>query len=442
MHGCHRCRAIPGKRKPVTAVQLKRFKLSLEIAIRFLVSKSRGNSLSFITFVSIIGVCVGVLALLLVTSVVNGFEHELTRVISGTQGDVMFYTRSTPIRDRTELERKIREFTPHLKAISASFVSEVMFNGPEGVAGGALEGVDLNTWGDVISVNDRLVPGGALPQDENEIVLGSALAERLGVARDDSVRVILPFSDAEGEGGYGSPRVRDFKIVGIVHLGMYDYDSKYAYAPLASVQSLVLNTDAAEGSDATPKDWITSFRIKLTDGADSVKEASELGRHFGFPYRVRDWSQLNKNLLYAITLEKTVISILLTIIMIVAAFNVVSALLMMVYEKEEEIAILRVMGVRKRDQFILFSWIGSFFGLMGTLAGLGMAVIGVAVLRKTHLIQLPAEIYHLEYLPVVIRWTEWGAIALMALVICFLATVGPALRIARRSPVEALKWSM
>ena len=159
---------------------LQRFKLSLAIAMRFLLARSHNkrNFLSFITFISILGVCVGVLALLVVTSVVNGFENELTRVISGTQGDVLLYTRGSPIRDRREMERKIREFTPHLKAVTGSFVSEVMFNGPSGVAGGALEGVDLSTWGEVVSIESRLVPGGALPQDESDIILG----ERIGGA--------------------------------------------------------------------------------------------------------------------------------------------------------------------------------------------------------------------------------------------------------------------
>jgi lipoprotein-releasing system permease protein len=416
---------------------LKRFRLSLEIAFRFLASKPRGNFLSFITFVSIAGVSVGVLALLVVTSVVNGFESELTKVMSGTQGDVLFYSRGSPIRDRDQLERKVREFTPQLKSISGSFVSEVMFNGPNGVAGGALEGVELSTWGSVVSVEERLTPGSALPKEENEVVLGSALAERLGVATGDSVRIVLPFTGSDDEGGYGSPRVRDFKVVGLVHLGMYDYDSKYAYAPLPSVQKLVFGEDGV----SEKKDWITSFRIKLNDGVNAQKAAAELSQHFGFPYRVRDWSALNKNLLYAIELEKAVITILLTAIMIVAAFNVISALLMMVYEKEEEIAILRVMGVRQRDHFILFSWIGSFIGVLGTVAGVVFGLIAVIILRKTQFIHLPAEIYHLEYLPVVIRFTEWCAIGLMAFIICFLATVGPAAKIARRSPVEALKWT-
>ena len=413
---------------------MNRFKLSLEIATRFLLSKSRGNFLSFIAGVSIVGVCVGVLALLVVTSVVNGFESELTRVIDGTQGDVLFYSRGSPIRDKVDLERKIKEFAPSITAITSSFVSEVMFNGPNGAAGGALEGVDLRTWGSVISVEDRLEPGSALPANEGEIILGSALAEKLGVKVEDAVRVVIPFSGNEEEesSGFGSPRVQDFRIVGIVHLGMYDYDSKYAYAPLASVQKLVFNEE---------KDYITSFRMKIKDLDKAAAVAAELSQHFGFPYRIRDWSQLNKNLFHAIKLEKAVISVLLTAIMIVAAFNVISAILMMVYEKEKEIAILRVLGVRRRDQFYLFSYVGSFFGLVGTLLGVICGLICIFILRETHFIHLPAEVYHLEYLPVVIRWTEWAAISLMAFVICFLATVGPAAKIAQRSPVEGLRWT-
>lgn len=274
-----------------------RLKLSLEIAIRFLLSKSRGNFLSFITIISIIGVSVGVLALLVVTSVVNGFENELSRVITGTQGEVLFYTRASPIRDRGALEKKIREFAPGIEAMTGSFVSEVMFHGPDGVGGGVLEGVDLASWSSVLSVGNRLSEGGALPVNDGEILLGSALAEKLGVKVGEAIRVIIPFSSMEEDEdqGFGAPRVQDFKLVGIVHLGMYDYDSKYAYAPLSSVQRLVYGEDL---------DFITSFRIKLKNPAAAQAVGAELSQHFGFPYRVRDWSQLNRNLLYAIKLEK------------------------------------------------------------------------------------------------------------------------------------------
>ncbi len=409
-------------------------KLSLEIAIRFLLSKSRGNFLSFITIISIIGVSVGVLALLVVTSVVNGFENELSRVITGTQGEVLFYTRASPIRDRGALEKKIREFAPGIEAMTGSFVSEVMFHGPDGVGGGVLEGVDLASWSSVLSVGNRLSEGGALPVNDGEILLGSALAEKLGVKVGEAIRVIIPFSSMEEDEdqGFGAPRVQDFKLVGIVHLGMYDYDSKYAYAPLSSVQRLVYGEDL---------DFITSFRIKLKNPAAAQAVGAELSQHFGFPYRVRDWSQLNRNLLYAIKLEKAVIAVLLTAIMIVAAFNVISALLMMVYEKEKEISILRVLGVRRRDHFILFAMIGSALGLAGTVVGVILGFFSTLLLRSNRFIELPAEVYHLEYLPVIIRWTEWCAIGLMAFVICFLATVGPAARIARRNPVEGLRWT-
>ena len=414
---------------------------ALKIALRFLTSKKIDGDaphtqfLSFVTLVSVIGVCVGVLALLVVTSVVNGFEKELTQIIAGTQGDVIFYSRGSPIRDHESLERKVREFTPNFQAITGSYVSEVMFHGPNGVAGGLIEGVEPKTWGEVTSVEQRIQKGGAFPMEEGQIAIGDDLAEKLGVKVGDAIRVILPFSGIEGESGFGSPRVQDFQVTGLLHLGMYDYDSKYAYALLPSVQRLVF------GDAANEKDLITSFRLKLTDSKLAQQSAVELSKHFGFPYRVKDWGQLNKNLLYAIQLEKGVITALLTAIMIVAAFNVISALLMLVYEKEKEIAILRVLGMRIRDQFILFSWVGSFFGFMGTLAGVIMGLVCVFILSKTHLIHLPAEIYHLEYLPVVIHFTEWCAIALMAFVICFIATVVPAARIARRSPVEGLKWT-
>ncbi len=414
---------------------------AIKIALRFLTSKksaddtSHTHFLSFVTLVSIIGVCVGVLALLVVTSVVNGFQNELTQIIAGTQGDVIFYSRGNPIRDRDQVERKLREFTPHFQAITGSFVSEVMFHGPNGVAGGVVEGVEPQTWGDVTSVDRRLDPGGTFPVEEGQIAIGDALAEKLGVKVGDAIRVILPFSGMEGESGFGSPRVQDFQITGLLHLGMHDYDSKYAYALLPSVQRLVF------GDEAPQKNFLTSFRMKLTDSKFAPESAFELSKHFGFPYKVKDWTQINKNLLYAIQVEKAVIALLLTAIMIVAAFNIISALLMLVYEKEKEITILRVLGMTKRDQFILFSWVSSFFGLIGTLMGVVLGLICVFLLRETHLIRLPAEIYHLEYLPVVIRFTEWCAIALMAFVICFLATVFPAAKIARRSPVEGLKWT-
>ncbi len=395
---------------------------------------------------SIVGICVGVLALLLVTSVINGYEKELTGVIAGTQGDVIFYTRGSPIRDPIPLKAKIRQLTGDIEQITPSVVSQVMFSGPEGVAGGMMEGVDLDSWSDVVSIQYKMTKGSGPLTEDNDLFLGSALAERLGVALNDQVRVTLPFTGTDDEGGYGSPRVQDFKVAGIVHFGMYEYDSKYSYAKLKAVQKFVFGPPAAgtenlENESSDSKNWITTLRMKVHPDVTGKQVALQLIPHFGFPYKILDWSQLNKNLLYAIQLEKVVIAVLLTAIMIVAAFNVISALLLMVYEKEKEIAILRVLGSRKRDQFYLFAFLGSFFGIAGTGSGVILGFIAAQVMSRVRWIDLPADIYHLEYLPVVIRWTEWCGIALMAFLICFLATVGPALQVSRRSPVDGLRWS-
>lgn len=408
-----------------------RISLSIQIALRFLRSKSRGHFLSLVTFVSVLGVCIGVLALLLVTSVINGYEKELTSIISGTQGDVILFSRGSPVRDPENLELKLRQVSPELESGTASLVSQAMFSAGSGVAGGVLEGVDLERWGSVISIQERIKPGGALLRSGNEIMLGSSLAERIGAEVGGTIRVTLPFTGTDDEGGYGSPRVQDFTVTAILHFGMHDYDSKYAFAPLAPTQEFVFG-------DST-KHWINTLRFRVKKNTEPYEVAQKLSPHFGFPYRVIDWSQLNKNLLYAVRLEKAVIAVLLTAIMIVAAFNIVSALLLLVYEKEREISILRVLGSRRMDQFWMFSFVGSFFGLIGTFLATGLGFVLVQILKRVKWISLPADIYHLEYLPIVIRWTEWCAIGAMAFLICFLATTGPALQLSKRSPLEGLR---
>ncbi len=410
---------------------MNRFRLIFSIAVRFIQPRSHGNLLSFVSFVSIIGVSIGVLAMLLVTSVINGFEQELENVVSGTQGQVMVFTRGSPIRNEDEIQKKILEAAPEIQHLTATLVSEVMLTGPKGSVGAALEGVEIESFSRVTRVLSMLREG-VFPQASDELVLGSALADRLGVRVGDWVRVVLPFVSGAEQAGYGTPQVQDFKLSGIVHLGMHEYDTKYGYLDRQSLQNFVFGEN---------RPWISAFRAKLKNDADPIQVAARLSEQFSFPYRVRDWSQLNRNLLHAIKLEKAVIAVLLTAILIVAAFNVISALLMMVHGKEKEISILRVIGANQRDQFFLFSLIGSFFGVAGVFSGLVLALIFVWVLGYTQLISLPPEVYHLEFLPVVIRYGEWGLITGLAFVICFLATLGPAARIAARSPVEGLKWS-
>jgi lipoprotein-releasing system permease protein len=394
------------------------------LAKRFLFSRSSDGFLSFIAWVSVLGVALGVMALTIVTSVINGFEGELTRVITGMNGDLLLYSRGDPLRDPGQVEDEIRKVLPEVKAISRSFVTELMVSSAKGVSGAVLQGIESETIGLVTDIPKCLISG-RLPVIDGEIALGSAIADKLGVTEDSEIRLIAPFS-----GGLdSSPKVLKVRVVGIVRMGMYEYDSKFIFMSLESTQNYL-----------DQQGRVTSFNIKLPYGADSRAASDRLAGTFGYPFRAKDWGQLNKNLFYAIKLEKAVIAIILIVIVIVAAFNVVSTLMMMIHDKTKEIAILKTIGFRPFQSFQLFCFIGLGLGCVGTalgiLTGLGLGWI----LEKTHWIRLPSDIYYIGFLPVVVRWEEIGMIGLGAITISFLATLYPSWTVSHRSPLDGIRY--
>jgi lipoprotein-releasing system permease protein len=400
------------------------------IARRFLMSKSSGGFLSFISGVSVVGVAVGVLALVVVTSVINGFEGELTKAIVGLNGEVILQSRGTPISRPQIVSDKIRSLLPEATGITASFVSQLMIAGPDAVAGAILEGVQLDTVGTVTRVPDSIVEG-RLPNGEGEVVVAAELAKRIGATVGEQVRLIAPFVGDQEENGkeYGTPKVLPATVVGIFKMGFYEYDSKYVLSDIRPVQKFL----EQEGK-------VTSFKVRLKSNADPIRAAERLSDNFGYPFRAKYWGQLNRNLFYAIRLEKIVISILLTAIIVVAAFNVISALMMMIHDKAREIAILKAMGLDRRSSFSLFALIGTFIGFVGSVAGLALGLGINNILHRTKLITLPAEIYYIGYLPVVIRWEEVLVIAVLGVLVSFAATLYPAFQVSRRSPLDGLRY--
>lgn len=403
------------------------------LARRFLLSKVSDRFLSFIAWVSVIGVALGVLALTVVTSVINGFESELARVITGMNGDVILYTRGDPIEHPERVRERIREVLPNVQAISGTFITELMVAGPNGVAGAVLEGIRPDEHGKVTAVPER-VTDGRLARERDEVTLGYAIAEKIGAKVGDQVRLIAPFA---GEGGseqeeQAAAKARLMTVSGIFRMGMYDYDSKFVFSTLETVQLFL----AQPGK-------ITALKIRLQGDPSSTqarRASDRLSKAFGYPFRAKDWGQLNQNLFYAIELEKAVIAIILTAIVIVAAFNVVSTLMMMIHDKTREIAILKAMGFRPSQSFRLFCLIGMGIGTIGITVGVGLGLVINWVLEKTHWIDLPPQIYYIGFLPVVVRWQEIGLIALVAILITFAATLYPALQVSRRSPLEGLRY--
>ena len=408
----------------------KGFRIIPNLARRFLLSKESDGFLSLISWVSIVGVSLGVLALTVVTSVINGFEGELARVITGMNGDVILYSRADPISDVAKTEAKIMKVAPEVQALTAAFVTEMMISGPSGTSGAVLEGIDLDTIGKVTDIPKHLVSG-RLPQADGEVAVASALAEHLGATEGSEVRLIAPFAgESEGgsEGG-AAPKAIKATVVGIVRMGMYEYDSKFIFTTLGSLQKFL---------DQPGR--VNSFYLKLPPRTDTRAISDRLADNFGYPFRAKDWGQMNKNIFYAIKLEKAVIAIILAVIVIVAAFNVVSTLMMMIHDKTKEISILKAMGFRPTQSFQLFCLVGMIIGVFGTFFGV-LGGLGINwLIEKTRLIDLPADIYYIGFLPVVVRWSELGLIAIASLSICFLATLYPAWKVARRSPLDGIRY--
>jgi lipoprotein-releasing system permease protein len=400
----------------------------VRLASRFLLSKSSDGFLSLISWVSVVGISLGVLALTVVTSVINGFEGELSSIVSGMNGDVLLYSRSEPIANPQSVEERIRKVVPSVTAITQTLVAELMVVGPQGVSGAVLEGIDAESTGLVTSIPRRLVVG-RLPVAQDEIAIGSALAEKIGAEVDSSeVRLVVPFATETSTEGTAGPKARNFRVVGIFKMGMYDYDSKFLFSSLAAAQDFLSQPGK-----------VSSFKIKLPQNLPSRAISDKLNDYFGYPFRAKDWGQLNKNLLYAIQLEKVVIAVIMTVIIIVAAFNVVSTLMMMIHDKVRELAILKAMGLRGRDGFRLFLLIGTGLGLVGAGSGVLFGLSLSWILANTRLIELPADIYPISFLPVDVRFHEVVLIACLALLICGIATLYPSWKVAKRSPLEGLR---
>ncbi len=307
------------------------------------------------------------IALLVVTSVVNGFEKTLIDAVVKSQGDLIISTRE-PSLDPSKMIPKIKEQVPGVVAVTGSVLLEAMFTGPNGSFAGLIEGIDSDTYGQVARIQDVLTSGSRLPENRGEIALGKSLAERLGVESGGTVRLVTSAQD-DGKNG---PQIQDYQVVGIIHLGLHDYDDRVGLVGISDAR------EAAFGNTETV--LANTLRVHLDDPQRAHQVGRDLDLAWGYPYRFKDWTQFNKNLLYAIKLEKAVIAVVLMAIVFVGAFNIISALLMLVFEREKEISMLRVTGAKRRHLFVLFSFVGSFFGVLGTALGWGVSAVLVALL--------------------------------------------------------------
>jgi lipoprotein-releasing system permease protein len=409
--------------------------LPLSIGLRYTRAKRRNHFISFISLVSMLGIALGVTALITVISVMNGFEQELRARILGMVSHATISGAAEPLRDWPRAV-EIAVADPRVVGAAPYVETEAMLHGLRDQAV-LLRGVSPLHEGTVSDLSTSMRAGtlDALQAGEFNIVLGRELAIYLGVDVGDSVQAFVASGSFTPVGFV--PRARSFRVVGIFELGLQEADLKLALIHLQDAQRLMRLQDQVSG-----------VRLKLDDMFQAFGVARDLADQMGDVYRIRDWAQDHAGFFRAIRLEKTVMFIILSLIIAVAAFNLVSSLIMLVTDKQSDIAILRTLGMTPLQVMGVFVVQGTIIGAVGIVLGvvggilltlnLEYVVAGLEAVLGFEV--MPADVYYISGVPTVLRADEVSMIALVAFVMCCLATLYPAWRAARTDPAAALRY--
>jgi lipoprotein-releasing system permease protein len=404
------------------------------IGLRYLKAKQKQAFISMITVLSVAGVTVGVMALIVVIAVMSGFEDDLKSRILGVESHIVLMHHSGSFGNYHEVLKTVKD-TEGVEAVTPFIYTQVMLRSPHGVSGAVLRGIDAQTAGTVIKAIDagKLKPKGIENTSAEKeirlpgIILGKELARSLHVHRGDSVFIITPQGMLSPIGHV--PSMRRFEVLDYFETGMYEYDGSMAYVQLEEAQKILRLGDAVTGIEARVFDIYRAREI-----------AAKIIDKLEYPFWIRDWMQMNHNLFSALKLEKTVMFIILALIILVAAFNVASTLIMMVMEKTKDIAILKAMGATDQSVRKIFVIQGIIIGVIGTFLGVAIGFILCALLEKYKFIELPGDVYYLTTLPVKLDILDVLIIASAAIIICFFATLYPASQASKLDPVEAIRY--
>ncbi|PHS68923.1 MAG: lipoprotein-releasing system transmembrane subunit LolC [Methylophaga sp.] len=410
--------------------------LSIYIGLRYTRAKRRNHFISFISLTSMLGVALGVAALIVVLSVMNGFEKELRERILGMTSHAFITGPDGTLKDWQALESMI-EGAPHL-VDSAPFVEgQAMLSQGNRVRGTLIRGIDPELEPRVSTIGDKVIQGdfSALKPGSFGIILGKDLAIAMGAATGDKITLITPYITPTPAGVM--PRLKRLNVVGVFEIGMYEYDSALA----------VMNVEDAAKLFRIPGK-VSGLRLKLDDVFKAPKITSELLATLPSSFRAADWTYQHANFFRALKTEKTVMFVILLLIVAVAAFNIVSTLIMMVTDKQSDIAILRTLGMRPRDIMTIFMVQGTLIGLFGTLIGIigGVTLalnVETLIAKLEQLIGyqfLPADVYYISSLPSDLHWNDVTIIGITAFILSLISTIYPSWRAAKIRPAEALRY--
>jgi lipoprotein-releasing system permease protein len=406
------------------------------VAWRYLRSKRKETVISVIASISFLGIMLGVATLIVVMAVMNGFRAELLTRILGVNGHLVVTATDTPLEDYAAVADRINGVSGVKYAIPL-VEGQVLAQGNVGAGAGALvRGIRGSDLGKVTLVANNIKQGSIVGFDTGDgVVIGKRMAENMGLVLGDSIRLISPDGDITPMGT--TPRAKAYPVTGIFEVGMSEYDSSIIFMPLNESQ-LYFNSEGKVGS--------IEIYVDNPDDVDALKAKVEEAAQR--PIFLTDWRQRNQTFFSALQVERNVMFMILTLIVLVAALNIISGLIMLVKDKGHDIAILRTMGATRGAVMRIFLMTGAAIGMTGTLAGVLLGVViclNVERIRQffswlSGTVLFNPELYFLSQLPAKMDVSETVSVVLMALVLSFLATLFPAWRAAALDPVEALRY--
>lgn len=400
------------------------------IARRYFRSKKKHSGISINTFISIAGVALGVMTLITVLSVMSGFHEDLQEKILGVNPHVIVMSYEGRVKEYESLRNELADMTGVVDS-SPFIYGQAMLRYRERAQGVVVRGIDPDIGIGTTDILNNLKAGSIeYFRQENKmpgIIIGRELMRNLGLFMGDVLDIVSPVGEIGPLGMI--PKMKKFRIVGYFEAGMFEYDSNLAFISMHEAQDFFKFNDS-----------VTGIEVKLDDPYGAEAHAAQIELKLGPPYYVRDWIQMNRNLFSALKLEKLVMFIILTLIVLVASFNIISNLIMIVIEKGREIAIMKTMGATSRGIMSIFMIHGLIIGITGTSFGIIGGYALCQLLKKYQFINLPPDIYYLSYLPVRMNVADFIVVPAAALLITFLATLYPSWQAARLDPVEPLRY--
>lgn len=414
-------------------------RLETKIAFRYLRARGRGFG-SVISWVSLLGIALGVATLIVVMSVMGGFHDTLLSRIVGMNGHVVVYHQDGAIEDFDFLIDKMKQnkiVSARVSDIVPVLEGQVMVAANGNNSGAMVRGIRMTDLAKKFAGNTKVYGIELEKVQDGGLVIGSSLARSLRVTLDDKVSLISASGGTATAFGT-MPRIQSYPVVATFFAGMYEYDSGYIFMPLATAQKYLNTAGAVSHID---------LFLKNPEATDEVREALRASLPDGFV--VRDWRDLNRGFVGALQVESNVMFLILMLIVIVAAFNIVSSLVMLVKDKSRDIAVLRTFGVSKKSMMKIFILAGSSIGVIGAFVG---TLLGLLVAKYIEPIRqffqwltgrdlFPADLYYLSELPSRIEFWNIVGIAFVAIVLAFLATLYPAWKASKTDPVEVLRES-